>query len=175
MTSIPFLSQANLAPTFAGCATLVSVVALIFTFDLGRRRSDRAQVQTFTMTVMLQLLTTDRFCDAYALVMRQAERKQKIDPASLTEREDELLSSLLSMYEFISINSEAGTIDKNMVLRQRLSGFARTYDVCEPFIRHKRIALDRPRIYRSFEAFVAANTTTTSIKTAPPPKSEPPA
>lgn len=166
MTSSSFWSIANLSPTFAGLATLVSVFAVIVTAVIGVRRSNHMQTQTFTMTVMLQLLTTDRFCDAYALVMRQAERNTKFDPATLSQREDELLASLLSMYEFIAINSMAGTIDKTMVLRQRLSGFVRTFEICEDFIRHKRVTLDRPNVYRSFEAFVAANATLKPVPSA---------
>ena len=77
-----------------------------------------------------------------------------VDPLVIDQKDDDLIMSLLSMLEYISINFLSNSMDRNIILRQRKSGLLRTYEVLQNYIAYKRQAWGRPNVYRSFEEVV---------------------
>jgi hypothetical protein len=103
---------------------------------------------------MLELLTNERFSDANVKLMKHVESATPVDPSTVSHEEDCLFMSLLSMYEFISINFLTKKMDRNIILRQRKSGLAKSYLMLKNYIEYKREKWDRPQAYRSFEVLV---------------------
>ncbi|MCB8879601.1 LysR family transcriptional regulator [Acidisoma cellulosilytica] len=122
----------------------------------------KAQREAFTAQIMVTLLTNDKFCEANALIMRHVENKTVVEPQNINERDDDLIMSLLSMLEYISINFLSNAMDRTIILRQRQSGLLRTYEVLQNYIAHKREAWGRPNAYRSFEEVIKSHILTGS-------------
>jgi hypothetical protein len=114
----------------------------------------KAQREAFTTQVMVTLLTNGKFSEANALIMRHVENKTLIDPVEINQKDDDLIMSLLSMLEYISINFLSNSMDRNIILRQRKSGLLRTYEVLQNYINYKRQAWGRLNAYRSFEEVI---------------------
>lgn len=114
----------------------------------------QAQREAFTTQIMMTLLTNDKFTEAYAKVMRCVESNSVVSPAGLPFADDESYMALLSMLEYVSINFLSSAINRETVLRQRRSGLLRVWEVLQDYIKHKRLAWDRPAAYRSFELVV---------------------
>jgi hypothetical protein len=144
----------GIEPTFDGVATFLSVVVAVLAFSFGFWQNQIAKKQQLTLQVMLELLTVEKFSDANVRLMKYVESNKVVDPGKLIALEDNLFMSLLSMYEFISINFLTKQMDRKIILKQRKSGLAKTYEVLKDFIYHKREIWDRPHAYRSFETLV---------------------
>jgi hypothetical protein len=114
----------------------------------------KAQREAFTMQVMVTLLTNEKFSAANTLIMHHVENNILVDPVGIDQKDDDLIMSLLSMLEYISINFLSNSMDRNIILRQRKSGLLRTYEVLQNYIAYKRQAWGRPNVYRSFEEVV---------------------
>ena len=106
------------------------------------------------MQVMVTLLTNEKFSAANTLIMHHVENNILVDPVGIDQKDDDLIMSLLSMLEYISINFLSNSMDRNIILRQRKSGLLRTYEVLQNYIAYKRQAWGRPNVYRSFEEVV---------------------
>lgn len=148
------LNSSGSAPIFQGMATLLSAGAAVVVGTLGFRQSVKVQKEKHTLDVMLHLLTNDKFTRANWLVMQHAERGVIVDPTNITQEEDALFTALLSMYEFISISFLSDKMDRQIILRQRRSGLAKTHQILSDYITYKRRVWDRPTAYRSFETVV---------------------
>lgn len=144
----------GLEPSFDGVATLLSVAAAIVVFWIGFWQNQITKKQQLTLQIMLELLTNERFSDANVKLMKHVESAAPVDPATVTHEEDLLFMSLLSMYEFISINFLTKKMDRKIILRQRKSGLAKSYVALKSYIEYKREKWDRPHAYRSFEVLV---------------------
>jgi len=103
---------------------------------------------------MVTLLTNGKFSEANALIMRHVENHTLVDPKEINRKDDDLIMSLLSMLEYISINFLSNSMDRNIILRQRKSGLLRTYQVLQNYITYKRQAWGRLNAYRSFEEVI---------------------
>ena len=114
----------------------------------------KAQREAFTAQVMATLLTNGKFSEANALIMRYVENHALVDPEEINRKDDDLIMSLLSMLEYISINFLSNSMDRNIILRQRKSGLLRTYQVLQNYIIYKRQAWGRLNAYRSFEEVI---------------------
>jgi molybdenum-dependent DNA-binding transcriptional regulator ModE len=114
----------------------------------------KAQREAFTAQVMATLLTNGKFSEANALIMRYVENNTLVNAAEINQKDDDLIMSLLSMLEYISINFLSNSMDRNIILRQRKSGLLRTYEVLQRYIVHKRQVWGRPNAYRSFEEVI---------------------
>jgi hypothetical protein len=114
----------------------------------------KAQREAFTAQVMATLLTNGKFSEANALIMRYVENNTLVDPREINQKDDDLIMSLLSMLEYISINFLSNSMDRNIILRQRKSGLLRTYEVLQNYITYKRQAWGRLNAYRSFEEVI---------------------
>lgn len=114
----------------------------------------KAQREAFTAQVMSTLLTNGKFSEANALIMRYVENHTLVDPVQINQRDDDLIMSLLSMLEYISINFLSNSMDRNIILRQRKSGLLRTYQVLQNYIIYKRKVWGRLNAYRSFEEVI---------------------
>ena len=114
----------------------------------------KAQREAFTAQVMVTLLTNEKFSEANALIMRHVENNTLVDPMGINQKDDDLIMSLLSMLEYISINFLSNSMDRNIILRQRKSGLLRTYEVLKDYIAYKREAWTRVNAYRSFEEVI---------------------
>jgi len=144
----------GLEPSFDGVATLLSVGAAIIVFWIGFWQNQVTKKQQLTLQIMLELLTNERFSDANVKLMKHVESATPVDPRTVTHEEDCLFMSLLSMYEFISINFLTKKMDRKIILRQRKSGLAKSYIVLKDYMQYKREKWDRPHAYRSFEVLV---------------------
>jgi molybdenum-dependent DNA-binding transcriptional regulator ModE len=114
----------------------------------------KAQREAFTAQVMVTLLTNEKFSEANALIMSYVENNILVDPLEINRQDDDLIMSLLSMLEYISINFLSNSMDRNIILKQRKSGLLKTYGVLHKYIAYKRQAWGRPNAYRSFEEVV---------------------
>jgi molybdenum-dependent DNA-binding transcriptional regulator ModE len=114
----------------------------------------KAQREAFTAQVMGTLLTNGKFSEANALIMRYVENNILVNPKEISQRDDDLIMSLLSMLEYISINFLSNSMDRNIILRQRKSGLLKTYQVLQDYISYKRHAWGRLNAYRSFEEVI---------------------
>jgi len=114
----------------------------------------KAQREAFTAQIMVTLLTNGKFSEANALIMRHVESNTLVDPVKIDERDDDLIMSLLSMLEYISINFLSNSMDRNIILKQRKSGLLKTYQVLQKYIAYKRQAWGRLNAYRSFEEVI---------------------
>ncbi len=114
----------------------------------------RAQREAFTAQIMVTLLTNRKFSEANALIMRHVENNTLVDPKKIDRKDDDLIMSLLSMLEYISINFLSNSMDRNVILRQRKTGLLRTYEVLQNYIPYKRQAWRRLNAYRSFEEVI---------------------
>lgn len=114
----------------------------------------KAQREAFTAQVMVTLLTNGKFSEANALIMRYVENHTLVDPEEINRKDDDLIMSLLSMLEYISINFLSNSMDRNIILRQRKSGLLRTYQVLQNYITYKRRVWGRLNAYRSFEEVI---------------------
>jgi hypothetical protein len=114
----------------------------------------KAQREAFTAQVMVTLLTNEKFSEANALIMNHVENNTLVNPLEIDQKDDDLIMSLLSMLEYISINFLSNSMDRNIILRQRKSGLLKTYEILRNYIEHKRQAWGRPNVYRSFEEVV---------------------
>jgi len=114
----------------------------------------KAQREAFTAQIMVTLLTNGKFSEANALIMRYVENNTLVNPLEIDQKDDDLIMSLLSMLEYISINFLSNSMDRNIILRQRKSGLLRTYQVLQNYITYKRQAWGRLNAYRSFEEVI---------------------
>ncbi len=114
----------------------------------------KAQREAFTTQVMVTLLTNGKFSEANALIMRHVETNTLVNPVGIDQKDDDLIMSLLSMLEYISINFLSNSMDRNIILRQRKSGLLRTYQVLQDYITYKRQVWGRLNAYRSFEEVI---------------------
>ena len=114
----------------------------------------KAQREALTTQIMVTLLTNEKFSEANAMIMRHVENNTFVKPIGINQKDDDLIMSLLSMLEYISINFLSNSIDRNIILKQRKSGLLKTYEVLENYITYKRRAWGRPNAYRSFEEII---------------------
>jgi hypothetical protein len=77
-----------------------------------------------------------------------------VEPVVIYQKDDDLIMSLLSMLDYISINFLSNSMDRNVIFKQRKSGFLKTYEVLENYITYKRRVWGRPNAYRSFEEII---------------------
>jgi molybdenum-dependent DNA-binding transcriptional regulator ModE len=114
----------------------------------------KAQREALTTQIMVTLLTNEKFSEANALIMRYVETNALVEPVGIDQKDDDLIMSLLSMLEYVSINFLSNAMDRNIILKQRKSGLLKTYEVLENYIAYKRRVWGRPNAYRSFEEII---------------------
>jgi hypothetical protein len=133
-------------------ATAASIlVAVVFGIStiFQQRQSQRRQ---YTVDLLTEFVSSDRVSSAAAwLADRRINSRPVTEKVSAQERGQ--VSAALDYYELIASLALRGQVDVPMVLEIIGSSLIRNFEVCRPYVDHRR-ATDAPYIYSDIEVFL---------------------
>ena len=123
-------------------------------FILGYLERWRYERRRRTQELLLSFINEEAVNQANLEIALWVKQGRVVADDNVTANDAKVIIYLLNYFDLISDSFERGIVDKKMIILHLGGRMRSTYNMTEKYIQARRLALNRPGLYKPFENFV---------------------